>query len=89
MRRGAVLVNTARAALVDEDAVVDALRAGHLRAAAFDVFWREPLPPDHPLLGLPQVVLTPHVGGASDSVVRNHSRAAVDHLLSWLEERTA
>jgi phosphoglycerate dehydrogenase-like enzyme len=89
MRRGAVLVNTARASLIDEDAVVDALRTGHLGAAAFDVFWREPLPPGHPLLRLPQVVLTPHIGGASDSVVRNHSRAAVDHLLSWLGGRTA
>ncbi|MCI1642516.1 MAG: hypothetical protein LKI58_11405 [Actinomyces sp.] len=87
MRSGAVLVNAARASLVDEGAVLESLRSGHLAAAAFDVFWTEPPAADHPLLHLPRVVVTPHIGGASDSVIGNHSRAAVAHLVRWLAER--
>lgn len=87
MRSGAVLINTARASLVDEDALIEALRSGHLGAAALDVFWEEPLRRDHPLFDLPSVVMTPHIGGASDDVVRNHSAAALAHLNEWLGDR--
>ncbi|MBX7159777.1 MAG: hydroxyacid dehydrogenase [Acidimicrobiia bacterium] len=62
MRRGAVLVNTARGALVDEDALCSALASGHVRAAGLDVFAHEPLPATSPLLALPNVVVAPHVG---------------------------
>ncbi len=62
MKPGAVLVNTARGELVDEDALIDALRSGRLRAAGIDVYREEPLPASHPFLALDNVVLTPHVG---------------------------
>jgi D-3-phosphoglycerate dehydrogenase len=62
MKPGAILVNTARGALVDEDAMVDALRSGHLRHAGLDVFAVEPLPAGHVLTTLPDVTLSAHSG---------------------------
>ena len=61
MKPGALFVNTARGELVDETALVDALRSGRLRAAGIDVYREEPLPASHPFLGLDNVVLSPHV----------------------------
>jgi hypothetical protein len=60
MRPGAILINTARGALVDEDAMIDALRSGHLRHAGLDVFTVEPLPAGHVLTTLPNVTLSAH-----------------------------
>lgn len=74
------LVNTARAGLVDEGALVEALRDGVIAGAALDVFWKEPIPPGHPLFELDNVVLTPHLAGAATDVRRHHARMVLEDL---------
>lgn len=66
MRPGALFVNVGRGELVDEDALVDVLRSGHLGGAGLDVFAVEPLPAEHPLWDLPNVIVTPHSSGTTD-----------------------
>lgn len=84
MPAGAVLVNCARGALVDYDAVCDALDAGRLGAAAFDVFPEEPVPADSRLLRTRNVVVTPHLAGASRQVAEKAARIAAAEVGRWL-----
>jgi D-3-phosphoglycerate dehydrogenase len=80
LRPGAVYVNAARAALHDLDALTDALASGHLAAAGLDHFEGEALATDHPLVGMPNVVLTPHIGGATYDTEANHTRLMAEGL---------
>jgi D-3-phosphoglycerate dehydrogenase len=84
MRDGVVFVNSARAALHDPDALVDALRSGKVSAAALDHFEGEFLAPDHPLTTFGNVVLAPHIGGATYDVETNHTRIIAEDLCRLL-----
>jgi D-3-phosphoglycerate dehydrogenase / 2-oxoglutarate reductase len=87
VKPGAILVNAARGGVLDEDALVDALRAGRIAGAGLDTFTTEPLPADHPLRSLDNVVLTPHIGAATVEAQHNVAfevAEAVRHAL--LEE---
>jgi phosphoglycerate dehydrogenase-like enzyme len=85
LRPSAYLINTARGAIVDEAALVDMLRGGRLAGAGLDVFGEEPLPADHPLRGLDNVVLTPHVGWPAAANYAHWGRRAVEEILASLD----
>ncbi|MDB5847351.1 MAG: hydroxyacid dehydrogenase [Rhodoferax sp.] len=82
--RGAILVNTARGEVIDEPALVAALRSGALFAAGLDTMAVEPLPADSPLAALPNVVLTPHVGGSTAAALEGMATGAARNVLGFL-----
>jgi len=84
MKKSAILVNTGRGALVDRDALLDALTTGTISAAGLDVFHDEPTKPDDPLLQLPNVVRSPHHAGQTPEVVRDGLLAAVENVEKYL-----
>jgi len=88
MRPSAYLINTARGALVDQEALADALRAGRLAGAGLDVYVEEPLPPArNPFRDLPNVVLTPHLGAVTREANARSRAMPVDNIIAYLEGR--
>lgn len=87
MRPGAFLVNTARAGLVDEAALLAALQQGRIGGAGLDVFWQEPLPQTHALCSLDNVVLTPHLGYVTPENLAAFYGGVLDNIKAWLEGR--
>ncbi len=84
MKKSAYLVNTARGAIIDEAALVKLLREEAIAGAALDVFVHEPLPKDHPLLALDNVVLTPHLGWPTDSGFEGFAENAVTNIVDYM-----
>lgn len=85
MKKDSILVVASRGGLVDEKALYDVLTSGHLYAAGLDVFEQEPLPLDHPLLQLEQVVLTPHIGSATIQTRMAMGARAVHNIIQFLK----
>jgi D-3-phosphoglycerate dehydrogenase len=85
MKPGARLINCARGGIINEEDLAEALRSGHLGGAALDVFVEEPPPADHPLLGLPQVVLSPHLGASTVEAQVSVAREAAQLLIDYLQ----
>ena len=84
MKRGAILVNVSRGPIVEEPALVDALRSGHLAGAGLDVFDREPLPVDHPFRSLDNVVVTPHLGYVTEDLFRTMWQRMAEDVAAYL-----
>lgn len=84
MKKSAIFINAGRGPVVDENALVEALQNGEIHAAGLDVFEKEPLPVDSPLLSLPNVVALPHIGSATHETRYNMAACAVDNLIDAL-----
>jgi phosphoglycerate dehydrogenase-like enzyme len=84
MKETAILVNTSRGPIVDEPALLDALRSGRIAGAGLDVFDTEPLPADHPLRSEPRAVLTPHLGYVTKATYEVFYRGAVEDVAAYL-----
>jgi D-3-phosphoglycerate dehydrogenase / 2-oxoglutarate reductase len=84
-RKGVILVNTARGGLIDEDALLTAIRAQHVSAAGLDSFAAEPMPAGHPFQAEPRIILSPHIGGVTSDAYVNMGVAAVRNARSVIE----
>jgi phosphoglycerate dehydrogenase-like enzyme len=87
MKRGALFVNVARGLLVDEAALIDALRSGYLRAAAIDVAREEPLPADSPLWDAPNLAISPHSSASGERYLERVCELFYDNLARYVEGR--
>jgi D-3-phosphoglycerate dehydrogenase len=85
MKKGSFLINTSRGEAIDEDALLKALQSGHLKGAGLDAFTVEPPDPKNPLLALPQVVVTPHLGAQTDGATSNMGWLAMRDCLAVLK----
>jgi D-3-phosphoglycerate dehydrogenase / 2-oxoglutarate reductase len=84
MKKGARVLNVARGGIIDEAALAEALHEGHIAGAAIDVFTKEPPPPDNPLLGAPNLVLTPHLGASTVEAQLSVAKEAAQLLIDYL-----
>jgi D-3-phosphoglycerate dehydrogenase len=87
MKRGAMIVNMARGAVIDEAALIEALRSGHISAAALDVYEHEPIKPDNPLLTMDNVTITPHLGACALEAMQRMATQVAEGVLDVLEGR--
>jgi len=87
MKKSAILINTARGAILQEAALVEALRGGAIAGAGLDVYDIEPLPKGHPLAALENVVLTPHSAGVTPEALEAGLRMAVENVFAWADGR--
>lgn len=85
MKPDGYFINTSRAPLVDEAALIDALRRGRIAGAGIDVFTTEPLPRDHPFRGMNNVVLTPHIGYVTEATYAYFHAETVEDIAAWLD----
>ena len=84
MKKTAFLINTSRGPIVDEAALIHALTDGEIAGAGLDVYDLEPLPTDHPFLGLENVLLTPHLGYSTGATLKRFYEASVENILAWV-----
>jgi D-3-phosphoglycerate dehydrogenase len=89
MKEGAMLVNTARGGVIDTEALISALETGRIRGAALDVFETEPLPREHPLTALENVILTPHAGYYSEASLYELKTRPVQNAADVIMGRTS
>jgi phosphoglycerate dehydrogenase-like enzyme len=87
MKRGSILVNGSRGGVVDTDALVEALASGHVGGAGLDVFEPEPLPPEHPLTKLENVVMSPHAADATPEGFDLLNATLVDNIIAFAQGR--
>lgn len=87
MKSNAILVNTSRGAVIDQNALIESLNMGKIKSAGLDVFEEEPLSNDNPLLKMENVVLTPHIASSTVYAVEETFKKAVFNILAYLEGR--
>lgn len=85
MRHGSIFINTARGDLVDEDALIHSIHIGHISKAILDVTRQEPLPIKHKLIAEPNIILTPHIAGATDRVIDYGTEMVIEHMKNFLK----
>ncbi|XP_054720391.1 glyoxylate reductase/hydroxypyruvate reductase-like [Uloborus diversus] len=89
MKSSAVFINTSRGGVVDQEALIEALREKRIKAAGIDVMYPEPLPRDHELMTLPNIVVTPHIAAAEETAMKRLSSLTAENIIEVLEGRQA